>query len=48
MDKHTINLLSDMILSELKSIKGLEDIEENIEYKNYHTPLDMESKFRLI
>ena len=44
-DKHTINLLSDMILSELKKIKGLEDIEENIEYKNYHTPLDMESQF---
>jgi len=38
-------MLTDIILSELKSIKGLEDIQENIEYKNYLTPLDMESKF---
>jgi len=44
-DKHNINLLIYMILSEVKSIKGLEDIEENIEYKNCFTPLDMESKF---
>ena len=44
-NKHTINMLTDIILSELKSIKGLEDIEGNIEYKNYLTPLDMESKF---
>jgi len=41
-DKHTINMLTDIILSELKSIKGLEDIQENIEYKNYLTPLDTE------
>ena len=44
-DKHTIDLLTDKILKELKNIKGLEDIEENIEYKNYLTPLDMENKF---
>jgi len=44
-DKYNINLLTDMILSEVKSIKVLEDIEENIEYKNCFTPLDMESKF---
>jgi len=35
-------MLTDIILSELKSIKGLEDIQENIEYKNYLTPLDTE------
>ena len=29
----------------MKNIKGLEDIEENIEYINYFTPLDMECKF---
>lgn len=44
-DKNTINLLTNTILKELKNIKGLEDIEENIEYINYFTPLDMESKF---
>ena len=44
-NKTTINLLTGMILIELKNIKGLEDIEENIEYKNYLTPLDMESRF---
>ncbi|MBU3161341.1 phytoene desaturase [Clostridium frigoris] len=44
-DKDNINLLTDIILSEVKSIKGLEDIEENIEYINCFTPLEMESKF---
>ena len=44
-DKQTIDLLTDIILNELKNIKGLEDIEENIQYKNYLTPLDMEIKF---
>jgi len=44
-DEHTINLLSNKILNELKNIKGLEDIEENIQYKNYFTPIDMERYF---
>lgn len=44
-DKNTIDLLTNDIFKELKTIKGLEDIEENIVYKNYLTPLDMESKF---
>ena len=44
-DKNTINLLTNTILKELKSIKGLEDIEENIQYINYLTPLDMECRF---
>lgn len=44
-DEHTINLISTKILKEMKNINGLEDIEENIEYINYLTPLDMEIKF---
>jgi len=44
-DKQTNDLLTDIILNELKNIKGLEDIKENIQYKNSLTPLDMESKF---
>ncbi|MBP1926023.1 phytoene desaturase [Sedimentibacter acidaminivorans] len=44
-DKNTINTLMNDIFKELKTIKGLDDIEENIVYKNYLTPLDMESTF---
>ncbi|OVE66236.1 hypothetical protein CCS79_19160 [Clostridium diolis] len=44
-NKDTINLLTNTIMKELKNIKGLQDIEENIEYINYLTPLDMECKF---
>jgi len=44
-DKSTINLLSNKIINELKNIQGLEDIEQNIEYKSYLTPVDMENKF---
>lgn len=44
-DKQTIDLLTNIILNELKIIKGLEDIEENIQYENFLTPLDMENKF---
>ncbi len=29
----------------MKTINGLDDIEENIVYKNYLTPLDMEGTF---
>jgi len=44
-DEPTINLLTNKILAELKNIKGLEDIDENIEYKNYLTPKDIKNKF---
>lgn len=44
-NKDTINFLTNKIFKELKNITGLEDIEENIEYINYLTPVDMESKF---
>ena len=45
MREPSINLLTNMIFAEVKNIKGLEDIEENIEYKSYLTPLDMENRF---
>lgn len=44
-DDVTINNLANKIIMELKKIKGLEDIEENIVYKSYLTPLDMERRF---
>lgn len=44
-DKNTINLLTNTILMELKNIKGLEDIEENIQYIDYLTPQNMECRF---
>ena len=44
-DEHTINLLTGKVLNELKNIKGLEDLAENIQYKNYFTPVDMENYF---
>lgn len=44
-DNNTINTLMNDIFKELKTINGLDDIEDNIVYKNYLTPLDMESTF---
>ena len=44
-DKQTIDSLTDIILNQLKNIKGLEDIKENIQYENCLTPLDMESRY---
>lgn len=44
-DENTINLSRNIIFNELKNIKGLEDIEENIQYQSYFTPVDMESYF---
>ncbi len=44
-DKKTIDLLTNIIFKELRNIKGLEDIQENIQYINYFTPLDMENVF---
>lgn len=44
-DDITIDKLTNKIIMELKKIEGLEDLEENIVYKNYLTPLDMERRF---
>jgi phytoene desaturase len=44
-DDVTIEKLTTRIIMEIKKIKGLEDIEENIVYKNYLTPLDIECRF---
>lgn len=44
-NNNTMELLSNKILTELENITGLEAIKENIIYKNYVSPLDMESKF---
>ena len=44
-NKQTIDLVTNIILGELKNIKGLEDIVENIIYKNFLTPLDMKNRF---
>lgn len=44
-DVVTIEKLTTRIIMEIKKIKGLEDIEENIVYKNYLTPLDIECRF---
>lgn len=44
-DKKNIDLLTNTIFKELKNVKGLEDIQENIQYINYFTPLDMENIF---
>lgn len=44
-DKTTIKSLRDNIISTLKNIKGLEDIEDNIIFEEYLTPLDLENKY---
>lgn len=44
-DDITIDKLTKRIIMELEKIRGLEDIEENIIYKKYLTPLDMERRF---
>lgn len=40
-----MELLANKILKELENILGLEHIKENILYKNYVSPLDMERRF---
>ena len=35
----------DIIINEIKKIKGLEDIEENIIYESYLTPNNLQDKF---
>jgi len=44
-DKDTITRFRNIIINELKSIKDLEDIEENIEYEDYLTPVDLKKRF---
>lgn len=34
-----------LVINEIKQIKGLEDIEENILYESYLTPVDLKNKF---
>lgn len=44
-DEDTIKNLRNKIIKEVKKIKGLEDIEENIEYEDYLTPKDLYTRF---
>jgi phytoene desaturase len=44
-NEDTITELRKRILSMLSKIKGLEDIEENIEYESHLTPEDLKSRF---
>ena len=43
--KKFINYYRNIIINEIKQIKGLEDIEENILYESYLTPVDLMHKF---
>lgn len=40
-----IVMFRNIIMDEIKKIKGLEDIEKNIEYEDYLTPEDLKEKF---
>jgi len=44
-DEDMKQLLAKKIFDELKNIKGLEDIEDNIQYIEFFTPIDMECNF---
>lgn len=44
-DKKFISTFKDKIMLEVKNIKGLEDIDKNIVYEDYLTPLDLKDKF---
>lgn len=44
-DEKTILYLRELILKNLVTIKGLEDLKENIIYENYLTPKDFKEKF---
>ena len=44
-NEDTISTLRKRVFSLLCSIKGLEDIEENIEYESYLTPEDLKNRF---
>lgn len=40
-----IKYFRNIVINEIKQIKGLEDIEENIVYESYLTPIDFKNKF---
>jgi phytoene desaturase len=44
-NEDTINTLRERVFSILRSIRGLEDIEKNIEYESYLTPVDLKNRF---
>ncbi|MBM7616133.1 phytoene desaturase family protein [Alkaliphilus hydrothermalis] len=44
-DKATVMDMRNRIVDTLKTIKGLEDLEENIEYEGYFTPKDLKNDF---
>lgn len=44
-NKKFINAYRNNIINQIKNIKGLEDIEENIIYESYLTPVDLKNKF---
>ncbi|WP_243098271.1 phytoene desaturase family protein [Serpentinicella alkaliphila] len=44
-DNHTIETMRDRIIKTLKNIKGLEDIEDNIEFVDYLTPIDLKEDY---
>ena len=44
-DMNTINILRKRVFETLHRIKGLEDLEENIVYENYLTPMDLLNRF---
>ena len=45
MEKETIQKFRDIIIKELKTIDGLENIENEILYESYLTPLQLKYKF---
>lgn len=44
-DKEDILKYRNIIINQVKSIKGLEDIEEHIEFEDYLTPVNLEEQF---
>jgi phytoene desaturase len=42
---NTINILRKRVFEALHRINGLEDLEENIVYENYLTPMDLLNRF---
>lgn len=44
-DSHGVNELRNIVINTVKKIKGLEDIEDNIEVEKYFTPLDMRNSY---
>lgn len=44
-DSKRISSTRDAIINQLKKVRGLEDIEENIIYEDYLTPVDLKNRF---